>query len=196
MKKIGILSLQGDSEKHFLMTESAGAQPVLVKTLHHLEQVHGLIIPGGESTTIGKLLDRFSLLEPLKTRIQNGFPVFGTCAGAILLAKEIEHSHQLALGTMDITLSRNAYGPQIESFETDIIISLPEGRKDLFRAIFIRAPIITRVGKNCEILSIYQKKPVLVREHNMLVATFHPELTDNAVIHSYFLSMLKEYKDN
>lgn len=190
MKTIGILALQGDIEKHARITEKAGARSVPVKTKDVLEQVDGLIIPGGESTTIGKLLVRFSLFEPLKAKIRGGLPVFGTCAGTILLAKEILSSHQTKLGTMNITVSRNTYGPQIESFETDIMLSLAKNSQLRFRAVFIRAPIITRVGKKCDVLALFENNPILVREKNMLAATFHPELTDDERIHRFFLGMV------
>ncbi|MBN2535892.1 MAG: pyridoxal 5'-phosphate synthase glutaminase subunit PdxT [Spirochaetales bacterium] len=187
---MGILALQGDIEKHARIIEKAGAQSIPVKTKARLEQVDGLIIPGGESTTIGKLLVRFSLMEALKVKIHNGLPVFGTCAGTILLAKEIKAGNQVKLGIMNITVSRNAYGPQIESFETDIILSLYKDTTEQFRAVFIRAPIITRIGKKCEVLALFENRPVLVREKNILTATFHPELTDDMRIHRYFLEMV------
>ena len=189
MKYIGILALQGDNEKHVRITDKAGALTVPLKTYKQLEQVDGLIIPGGESTTIGKLLIRFSLFKPLKEKIRDGFPVFGTCAGAILLAKDILSSNQVKLGTMNITVSRNAYGPQVESFESDIEL-LFHKEKESFRAIFIRAPIITQIGNKCEVLASFDKCPILVREKNMLVATFHPELTEDVRIHKYFFSMI------
>lgn len=190
-KKIGILALQGDVEKHVLMVEKAGALPIPVKTMAQFDEVDGLIIPGGESTTIGKLLVRFSLLNKLKTKISGRLPIFGTCAGAILLAKEILKSNQIKLGTMSVEISRNAYGPQVESFETDIRLSFDKKDSKPFRAVFIRAPIITHVSKKCEIFAEYEDHPVLVREKKMLIATFHPELTDDIRIHKYFIGMIE-----
>jgi pyridoxal 5'-phosphate synthase pdxT subunit len=192
LKTIGILALQGDTEKHARTIEKAGAGSLLVKSLHHLKKVDGLIIPGGESTTIGKLLVRFSLLAPLRASIKKGLPIFGTCAGTILLAKDIISSQQVKIGVMDISVMRNAYGPQIESFETDITLSLTGNSSEQFRAIFIRAPVITRLGKKCQVLAEFENRPILVREKNILAATFHPELTDDLRIHRYFLEMVEE----
>jgi pyridoxal 5'-phosphate synthase pdxT subunit len=207
LKKIGILALQGDVEKHIRMIEKAGASAFPLKTTAHLDEADGLIIPGGESTTIGKLMKRFSLLESLKAKIKRGFPVFGTCAGAILLAKGIiiskessgfhgsrgfqgpRTSNQIKLGVMDIDVSRNAYGPQVESFETDVRLSLGTHTDIPFRAVFIRAPIVTRVGKKCQVLGYYEDAPIIIREKNILIATFHPELTNDPAVHRYFLGM-------
>jgi 5'-phosphate synthase pdxT subunit len=194
LKQIGILALQGDIDKHAQSIEKAGARSLPVRNEKQLRQIDGLIIPGGESTTIGKLLERFSLLEPLRKKITEGLPVFGTCAGTILLAKTIIHktnkSDQPRIGTMDITVSRNAYGPQIESFETDITFSF--SGKPVIRAVFIRSPIIMRIGRQVTILGVFEDKPVLIRQAHMLAATFHPELTDDTRIHAYFLEMIRE----
>jgi 5'-phosphate synthase pdxT subunit len=194
LKTIGILAFQGDIDKHAYSIEKTGAQPFPVKNEKQLEHINGLIIPGGESTTIGKLLVRFSLLKPLRRRIADGLPVFGTCAGTILLAKTIidnnNKSDQPRIGTMDITVSRNAYGPQIESFETDITFSF--SGNDRVRAVFIRAPIITRIGRKVTVLGVFEDKPVLIQQANMLAATFHPELTGDTRVHKYFLEMIEK----
>lgn len=190
MKVIGVLAIQGDVEKHAGMLKKAGAIPLPVKTERQLEGIEGLVIPGGESTTIGKLMVRFALMETIRKKIISGLPVLGTCAGAILLAKNIQEYDQPHIGVMDITISRNAYGSQIESFETDICV--PSCGNKSIHAVFIRAPIITKVGKDVIVLSRFESKPVLVQEKNMIAATFHPELTDDMRIHEYFLKMLRK----
>ncbi|MBN1697417.1 MAG: pyridoxal 5'-phosphate synthase glutaminase subunit PdxT [Spirochaetales bacterium] len=191
---MGILALQGDVAKHATSIEKAGARTTEVRNSSDLDRISGLIIPGGESTTIGKLLVRFSLLEPLRKRITEGLPVFGTCAGTILLADTIiskgNKCDQPHIGTMDITVSRNAYGPQIESFETDITLTFSPGVT--LRAVFIRAPVIVRSGKKVEVLGVFENTPVLLKQANMLAATFHPELTDDIRIHEYFCAMTKK----
>jgi pyridoxal 5'-phosphate synthase pdxT subunit len=188
LARIGVLALQGDFEKHGRMLEKAGAVPVNVRSRAELEHVSGLIIPGGESTTIGKLLDRFGMLLPLREKIANGFPVFGTCAGTILLAREIIGREQLKIGTLEASVNRNAYGSQADSFEADIII--PDLGDAPVRAVFIRAPVITGTSGRVRILGLFEERPVLVRQDNMLAATFHPELTTDERIHRYFISMI------
>ncbi|MBN2738788.1 MAG: pyridoxal 5'-phosphate synthase glutaminase subunit PdxT [Spirochaetales bacterium] len=185
MKPIGILALQGDVEKHYKMIEKLGVRAIKARTPEDISSISALVIPGGESTTMGKLLDRFGILAPLREKIQQGFPVYGTCAGAILLAKNIENSEQLRIGTMDITVSRNAYGRQIESFETEI--TSPFFGDEAMTAVFIRAPIITAVKSHVEVLLSYENKAILVRQNNMLAGTFHPELTSDNRIHKYFV---------
>jgi 5'-phosphate synthase pdxT subunit len=160
----------------------------LVRTKDDLTGIDGIILPGGESTTIGMLLDRFSLLDPLERLIRGGLPVFATCAGAILLAKEIEGSAQTKLGLLDITLKRNAYGSQIESFETDIHV--PIAGDEPIRGVFIRAPIIIRAGTNVNVLAYFENTPVLVQESNIIAATFHPELARELRIHKYFIDSI------
>jgi 5'-phosphate synthase pdxT subunit len=181
---VGILALQGDFEAHARALERAGAEPVLVRTAEELQHIDGLIIPGGESTTMLKLIDFMDLREPLQ-----GFarmkPVFGTCAGAILLAKEVENPAQESFGVMDLTVERNAYGRQIDSRVATI--HMDEG--DL-EAVFIRAPIIRRTGPGVKVLAEYEGDPVLVEQGRHLVATFHPELTEDSRVHKLFLSKL------
>ena len=182
-KKIGVLALQGDFEKHEKALERAGAEAVQVRSAADLERVDGLIIPGGESTTMLKLLEEEKLLEPLR-EFGRRRPMFGTCAGAILLATEVLNRPQLSLGLMDIDVERNAYGRQLDS---RIARLTPEGMEGDLEAVFIRAPIIRRVGEQVKVLASYQGDPVLVEQGRHLVATFHPELTDDPRIHQMFL---------
>jgi 5'-phosphate synthase pdxT subunit len=192
MKKVGILALQGDFEAHAKAVERAGAQPVEVRSAAELDAVDGLIIPGGESTTMLKLLNVENLLEPLR---QFGLrkPIFGTCAGAILLAKDVSSPAQESLGLMDIGVERNAYGRQIDSRVASVT---PEAEFQSrttpgdMEAVFIRAPIIRRVGDDARVLVRYEGDPVLVEQGRHLVATFHPELSGDARVHGLFLQKL------
>ena len=155
-----------------------------------LEKIDGLILPGGESTTIGKLLVFHKLLEPLREKINQGFPVFGTCAGMILLSSGVEGPDQTLVGGMDFRVKRNAYGRQIESFDAKIPLSgLHEGK--LVQGIFIRAPQISSCGPGIQILGSYEDLPVLVRQNNLLAASFHPELTEDTTVHRYFLTLVE-----
>lgn len=192
MTRIGVLALQGDVAEHESMLASVGAEPVPVKRAEQLDEVDGLIIPGGESTTIGKLLDRFSMLEPLKERVRAGFPVYGTCAGMILLAGEIDDAgvDQPTIGGMDIGVRRNAFGRQRESFETDL--QVPAVGDAPLHAVFIRAPLIERVGEGVDVLaSLHDGRTVAARQNNLLVSSFHPELTDDTRMHSYFIDLVR-----
>ena len=156
-------------------------------------QLDGLIIPGGESTTIGKLLRRFDLLEPLRGRVRAGFPVFGTCAGMILLADRVEDAatDQPTIGGMNITVLRNAFGRQRESFETDLFV--PSMGDEPLHAVFIRAPLITQVGDGVNVLaSLADGRTVAAQQDNLLVASFHPELTGDSRLHRYFVNMVRE----
>lgn len=193
MTNIGVLALQGDVAEHEAMLAASGANPSLVKRADQLDELDGLIIPGGESTTIGKLLRRFNLLEPLQERVHAGFPVFGTCAGMILLADRLEDAatDQPTIGGMDITVLRNAFGRQRESFETDLPVP-SVGDKPL-HAVFIRAPLITHVGDDVTVLaSLGDGRTVAARQDNLLVASFHPELTADSRLHRYFVDMVSE----
>ena len=185
MKTIGILSLQGDFTKHKARVESLGHGTRPVRYPKDLQGLDGLIFPGGESTTIGKLMERHGLLSALSQEIADGFPVFATCAGAILLAREIQGYDQPHIGAMDILVSRNAYGRQVESFEADILF--PRFGPPPIRSVFIRAPIILETGDQVEVVGSFENRPILVRENQVLAATFHPELTDDLRIHGYFL---------
>ena len=187
MRTVGILALQGDYDKHRASIESIDGSVRYVRTAEDLAASDSLIIPGGESTTIGRLLVSFSLREPLRERIAAGMPVFGTCAGLIVLAREVEEKNQFRLGLLDVAVARNAYGRQIESFEADIPV--PVLGATPVRAVFIRAPIVTDSGPGIEILAEYEGRPVLLRQGNMLAATFHPELTADTRIHRYFMTM-------
>jgi len=187
MKNIGVLAIQGDFSKHIEAVQKAGEVAREVREAKDLEGLDGLVIPGGESTTIGKLLDRYGMLEPISDMARAGKPIFGTCAGAILLAKGIEGSDQVRLGLMDIEVKRNAYGRQIESFEADI--PCPAIGEIPVRGVFIRAPIIAAVKDGAAVVAEYEGKPVLVRQGNLLACTFHPELTGDLRVHRYFLSL-------
>jgi len=188
--KIGVLALQGDFREHVEMLHLIGVSPVIVKSKETLNTVDGLIIPGGESTTIGKIMKEMGLFDDLKEMIENGFPVFGTCAGMIILAKHIiGFPNQIRLEAIDITVERNSYGRQVESFETDINIPVLNGKP--FRAVFIRAPRVVEVGKNVEVLAYFNEDPVFLRQKNILVSSFHPELTMDSRIHKYFLEMVR-----
>ncbi|HUX52365.1 MAG TPA: pyridoxal 5'-phosphate synthase glutaminase subunit PdxT [Spirochaetia bacterium] len=185
--KIGVLAFQGDFQRHYELLLSMGADVRYIRSANELEEVGALVLPGGESTTIGKLLVRFGMMEPLRARIEAGMPVFGTCAGAILLAKEIEGSSQDRIGVMNIRVARNAYGRQIESFEADLQIDGMTGEP--MRAVFIRAPIITEIGADVEVVVNFEGSPVVVRQGAMLAATFHPELTGDNRLHRLFLDL-------
>lgn len=177
---IGVLDLQGDVIEHVRALEQCDAQVLRVKTSDDLERVNGLIIPGGESTTIKRLLDWEGMTDPLVARGKEGMPIWGTCAGAILLAQ---------LGLMDIEIKRNAYGRQMDSFETPISLTL-DGQKKSISGIFIRAPKILSTSQNVDILAECGSDVVMARQGSMLATTFHPELTDDLTVHRYFLSMI------
>jgi len=188
MKKAGVLALQGDFSKHIEALNASGAQAFEVREARELDSLDGLVIPGGESTVMGKLLTRFDMVDALKQFGAAGKPIYGTCAGAIILSTHIERYDQVRLGLLDIRVLRNGYGRQLESFETDIqIAALGESP---MRAIFIRAPIITGVGSGVEVLAEYGGVPVFVRQNNIISTTFHPELTGDLRVHKYFLSMM------
>jgi 5'-phosphate synthase pdxT subunit len=191
-KRVGVLALQGDFEAHGKALERAGAQPVEVRSASQLVDLDGLVIPGGESTTMLKLLRAENMLEPL-AEFGRRKPIFGTCAGAILLAGEVSNPAQESLGLMDIAVERNAYGRQVDSRVTHIEPSADFSARthpgDL-EAVFIRAPIIRRTGPAAKVLAEYHGDPVLVEQGRHLVATFHPELTSDARVHSLFLAKL------
>jgi 5'-phosphate synthase pdxT subunit len=187
-KTIGVLALQGDFEAHQRALDRAGAEAVAVRTAKQLDDVDGLIIPGGESTTMWKLLDRENLLEPL-SEFGRHKPIFGTCAGAILIAKRVQNPAQRSLGLMDITVERNGYGRQLDSHIASISPG-GVGEKDL-EAVFIRAPIIREVGPEARVLAYHRNDPVLVEQGRHMAATFHPELTADPRIHQLFLQKVK-----
>ena len=187
--KIGVLAIQGDFAEHILMLKRLGVETAEVRLPNHLDGLDGLIIPGGESTTIGKLSVDFGLLEPLR-EFGKTHTIWGTCAGAIFLSKDARRSQPL-LGIMDITVERNAFGRQVDSFETDLAIpKLVEG--SLYHAIFIRAPIIESVQGDARVMStLPDGRIVAARQGKLLATSFHPELTQDTRFHQYFLSLAK-----
>lgn len=191
-KRVGVLALQGDFDAHAKAIESAGGDAVECRTAADLQSVDGLVIPGGESTTMLKILNMMNLIEPLSEFVRTK-PVFGTCAGAILLAKEVLNPSQQSLDAMDLTVERNAYGRQIDSRVANISpvsdFQKRAGEGDV-EAVFIRAPIIRRTGPEVKVLAEYDGDPVLVEQGRHLVATFHPELTQDSRVHRLFLSKL------
>ncbi|AJS60768.1 pyridoxal 5'-phosphate synthase glutaminase subunit PdxT [Paenibacillus sp. IHBB 10380] len=187
--KIGVLALQGAVTEHIRSVTLAGAEGVAIKRIEELNEIEGLIIPGGESTTIGKLMRKYDFIEAIREFSAAGKPIFGTCAGLIVLATTIEGQEEAHLELMDITVARNAFGRQRESFETDLKI---EGIDEQVRAVFIRAPLIREVGNQVEVLSTYHDEIVTARQGNLLVSSFHPELTDDYRLHQYFVEMVKE----
>lgn len=185
---VGILALQGSVIEHESMLRKIGVNTLRVLKPEHLEQIDGIILPGGESTTLGKLLNLFSLAEPLKAKIENGLPVFGTCAGLILLAKEIE-GEEPHLGVMDIRVRRNAYGRQIDSFIAHEVIE--EFSPLPLELVFVRAPAIEKTFGKAKVLKELNGRIIAARQNNMLVTSFHPELTDDETVHRYFLNMFE-----
>ena len=190
--RIGILALQGAFAEHAKVLEKLGVVSVEIRNLddfqQHQSELVGLILPGGESTTMGKLLRDQNMLLPIREAILSGLPVFGTCAGLILLAKEITSQEESHLGTIDIVVERNAYGRQLGSFYTEAEC---KGVGQIFMT-FIRGPIISSVGEGVEVLATVDDQIVAAQEKNMLVTSFHPELTDDARLHQYFINMCKE----
>jgi 5'-phosphate synthase pdxT subunit len=191
-KRVGVLALQGDFEAHQSALQRAGADAVQVRTAAELDSVDGLVIPGGESTTMLKLLNYMDLKEPLR-KFARQKPVFGTCAGAILLASEVLNPAQESFGVVDMTVERNAYGRQLDSRVATIAPAAEFQRRvgegDV-EAVFIRAPIIRRTGPAVKVLAEYHGDPVLVEQGKHLIATFHPELTHDARVHRLFLEKL------
>lgn len=192
--KIGVLALQGDFIEHIKILRSLGVAAVEVRKSEQLADLDGLIIPGGESTTFAKLADAFGLLEPLRAFGASGKPTWGTCAGMIFLAKDVGRQ-QPVIGLMDVTVKRNAFGRQVDSFEIDLDIpalkSVENGRPKPFHAIFIRAPLIESVGKNVEVLAKLDDGTIVAaRQGNLLATSFHPELTNDPRLHQYFLERL------
>lgn len=198
MRRIGVLALQGSFIEHMAVLARLGVEPPAVKLPKDLAGLDGLIIPGGESTTIGKLAAIYRLMEELKRLGEDGLPIWGTCAGMILLAREIEGTTQPHLGLIDITVERNAFGRQVDSFEADLVIpaldivSSEEEKGKEFRAVFIRAPSIKRVEKGVEVLATLDDNAIVaVRQGNLLATAFHPELTEDTRFHRYFLNLVE-----
>ena len=192
--KIGVLALQGDFREHVAALNSSGVQAVEVRLPSHLEGLSGLIIPGGESTTIGKLLAEFDLMRPLRERIQGGFPVYGTCAGMIVMAKDIGDHDQPLLGVMDMQVERNAFGRQVDSFEVELPILGIEGGP--VHAVFIRAPLVRSVEPNVQVIGQLDDGTIVAaRQGNMLATAFHPELTGDSRVHRLFVEMARATAD-
>jgi 5'-phosphate synthase pdxT subunit len=189
--RVGVLALQGDVREHLTALADSGVEAVGVRTAAELDAVDGMVVPGGESTTIGKLLTIFGLLEPLRARIAAGMPAYGSCAGMILLADEVLDGvpGQPTLGGLDVSVRRNAFGRQVDSFETPLDLSGLEGGP--LHAVFIRAPWVERVGEGVEVLATARDHPVAVRQGHLLATSFHPELTGDRRVHALFVSMLK-----
>lgn len=187
MTTVGVLALQGDVREHLRILRDLGVAAIGVKKPEQLDSISALIIPGGESTTIGKLMVRFGLYEPMRSLISSGLPVYGTCAGMILLANTITDGDQALLGNLDVVVRRNAFGRQNESFEAAIGIA---GLSQPFHAVFIRAPWIEKVGGEVEILAAIQEHPVMVRQDRILATSFHPELTNDDRIHRMLLDLI------
>jgi 5'-phosphate synthase pdxT subunit len=188
---LGVLAIQGSVIEHVNALPTCGVEPVLVKSVEDLKGLTGLIIPGGESTTIGKLMKKYGLdSEIIRRGTQSKLCFWGTCAGAILIAKKIiDDDKVFGLKLMDIAVSRNSYGRQLDSFETDIEFDFGGNKTKAIPAIFIRAPRILEIGKNAKVLAKYKGEAVAVREKNYLATTFHPELTNDLSVHKYFVSM-------
>ncbi|SKB00401.1 5'-phosphate synthase pdxT subunit [Caloramator quimbayensis] len=189
--KIGVLSLHGGVIEHLNHIRNLGADAVEVKEENDLNELNGIILPGGESTTMGLLLRERGILNPLKQRILNGLPVWGTCAGMILLAKEIENDFRNHLQVMNIKVRRNAYGSQLDSFVCSYRIEKVTNEE--IPLIFIRAPYIVETGREVDVIFEIDGKIVAARERNMLATSFHPELSSSLEFHRYFLNMCKEY---
>jgi pyridoxal 5'-phosphate synthase, glutaminase subunit pdx2 len=189
MKKIGILGFQGAIIEHERQIKALGHEPVIVRYPEQLDVIDAIILPGGESTTMGKLLNRTGLMAPLRDKIVGGLPVWGTCAGMILLAKDLVNDSVTHLGVMDISVRRNAYGSQIDSFSTKQLIPAVDTKE--IELVFIRAPYITKVENGVKVLCEVDGHVVAAEERNMLVTSFHPELTDDLTFLKYFVSKIK-----
>ncbi|MHB1458170.1 MAG: pyridoxal 5'-phosphate synthase glutaminase subunit PdxT [Armatimonadota bacterium] len=188
---IGVLALQGAFAKHLEMLEKCGVNGIPIRFAQEIDTIDGLIIPGGESTTVGKLMARYGIDKKVIDKAKNGMPIFGTCTGMILLSRDIVGSAQQRLGLMDMSVLRNAFGRQVDSFESDLTINGIEG--GAFRAIFIRAPYAVESGKCTETLASCEGNPVLLKEGNLLGCAFHPELTDDTRVHMLFIDLVRDY---
>ncbi|WP_088106151.1 pyridoxal 5'-phosphate synthase glutaminase subunit PdxT [Halalkalibacter urbisdiaboli] len=191
MVKIGVLALQGAVREHVKCLQAPHIDVVIVKKVEQLSELDGLVLPGGESTTMRRLIDKYEFFEPLKAFAAEGKPIFGTCAGLILMATEIIGQDEGHLALIDMKVQRNAFGRQRESFETDLLVT---GIDNDVRAVFIRAPLIVEVGENVEVLSKYGDEIVAARQGRFLACSFHPELTDDHRFHQYFAKIVEEAK--
>jgi 5'-phosphate synthase pdxT subunit len=188
--RVGVLAYQGDVREHLAALEAAGAEAVEVRSLSDLDSVDGLVIPGGESTVIGKLAARYGLLEPLRERARAGLPVFGTCAGMIFLAREVEGPPQDLLGVLDVRVRRNAFGRQVASFEAEVDVKGVDGGP--VAGAFIRAPWVAEAGPEVEVLAELEGKVVAVRQGNLLATAFHPELSGEVRLHRWLVDLIAE----
>ncbi|MDB5028577.1 MAG: glutamine amidotransferase [Candidatus Eremiobacteraeota bacterium] len=186
---VGVLALQGDVDEHAHALERTGAHVVQVRTPADLARVDALVVPGGESTTVIRLLDRFGLTQPVKDRVRGGMPFWGTCMGMIVAARDVADLEQPTLDLIDVTVRRNAFGRQIDSAE--VPLAIPVLGEEPFPAVFIRAPWIERTGDAVETLAERDGHGVMVRQHNVLCTSFHPELTGDDRVHAYFLEMVR-----
>ncbi len=192
MARIGVLALQGDVREHLRALRAVGADAVEVRRPVELAAVDGLVVPGGESTTIGLLCELFGLLEPLQDAVADGLPVFGSCAGMVLLAREVLDGRpdQPLVGGLDVVVRRNAFGRQVDSFEDELHV--PVLGPEPLHAVFIRAPWVEKAGDDVEVLAERAGRIVAVRQGNLLATAFHPELTDDVRVHGLFASMVQE----
>lgn len=188
--KIGILAFQGAIKEHAVALKKCGASPVLVKTQEELASVDALVLPGGESTTMRRLIDRYDMLKTLKRFAASDKPIWGTCAGLILLAANISDEETSHLGVMDVTVQRNSFGRQVDSFEARLDV---KGLDRPFPGVFIRAPHIVSVGEEVEVMCEFNGRIVMARQNNLLACSFHPELTDDTRITAYFVKMVREH---
>jgi pyridoxal 5'-phosphate synthase pdxT subunit len=188
--KIGVLAVQGAFREHELILKDLGCETVLVKLPEHLEGLDGLVFPGGESTSMGKLMREYDLISPIRDMAAHDVPMFGTCAGMIIMANRITGGEEPHLGIMDVEVNRNSFGRQVDSFETDL--DMPAVGVHPFPAVFIRAPHIQEVGKDTEALAKYKDRVVAVQHGNLLATSFHPELTSDNRIHAYFLDLIRK----
>ncbi|MCY8497628.1 pyridoxal 5'-phosphate synthase glutaminase subunit PdxT [Bacillus atrophaeus] len=191
MLTIGVLGLQGAVREHIRSIEACGAAGLVVKRPEQLNEVDGLILPGGESTTMRRLIDTYHFMEPLREFAAQGKPLFGTCAGLIILAKEIEGSDNAHLGVLNVKVERNSFGRQVDSFEADLTI---EGLAEPFTGVFIRAPHILEAGEDVEVLSEHGGRIVAAKQDNLLGCSFHPELTDDHRVTELFVQMVEKHK--
>ncbi|WP_305961139.1 pyridoxal 5'-phosphate synthase glutaminase subunit PdxT [Bacillus safensis] len=191
MLTIGVLGLQGAVREHIQSIEVCGAEGKIIKRVEELESVDGLIIPGGESTTMRRLMDTYQFIDPIKAFAAQGKPIFGTCAGLIMLAKHVEDREDAHLGLLNVSVARNSFGRQVDSFEADLEV---KGLDAPFTGVFIRAPHIISADDHVEIMAEYDGRIVMAKENNILGCSFHPELTDDHRLTQLFVDMVKSYK--
>ncbi|WP_144526126.1 pyridoxal 5'-phosphate synthase glutaminase subunit PdxT [Bacillus pumilus] len=191
MLTIGVLGLQGAVREHIQSIEACGAEGKIIKRAEELASVDGLIIPGGESTTMRRLMDTYQFIEPIKAFAAEGKPIFGTCAGLIMLAKQIEDRDDAHLGLLNVSVARNSFGRQVDSFEAELEV---KGLDVPFTGVFIRAPHIISADKSVEVMAEYDGRIVMAKENNILGCSFHPELTDDHRLTQLFVEMVKTYK--